>query len=43
MENKEKYVGINFTDGLTDVNNLSVNDASVIKNSNITDGKIIHQ
>ena len=31
MENLKKSVGINFTDELTNVKNLSIKDASVIK------------
>ena len=34
----KNFVGINITDGFADGNNPSVNDASVIKNINITDG-----
>ena len=40
---KKKSVGINFTNGLTDVKNLSINDVSLIKKINITDGKIIRR
>ena len=40
-EKLKKYVSVNFTDGLTDVKNSLVNDASVIKKINNTDGKFI--
>ena len=42
MENKEKSVGINFIDGLTNIKKGAVNDAPVRK-KNITNGRIIHR
>ena len=42
IENLQISVDNNFIDGLTDVKNLLLNGALVMKNINITDGKIIH-
>ena len=39
MENYTKSVGSHFTDGITDIKNLSVKDTSIIRKINITDGK----
>ena len=41
MEKQTKSIGINITDGFTDGNNPFVNDASVIKNINITNDFVI--